>query len=206
MSEAVKDLVEVAQRLGGYGYFPATSGNLSIRESGETLRMRVSVSGIDKTRLTEGDLLLVDEHLQSTEQAARKPSAEAIVHVQLYQKSDAMCILHVHTISNNLITLRYDARGSIPLSGNELLKALGHWEEDARVNVPLVENYSDLTKLATAVAAAYDPAVPGVLVKQHGIYVLGRSVAEALRHLEAFEFLFSLTLQRAALTPLATAE
>lgn len=196
VSLTVKELVEVAHRLGAYGYFPATSGNLSIREPGDTLRMRVSVSGIDKARLSEADLLFVDENLMPYEKDARKPSAEAIVHVHLYQQSDAMCILHVHTLSNNLIAQRYEARGSVPLFGNELLKALGHWEDDARIEVPMVENYSDLNKLATAVAAAYNPEVPGVIVKQHGIYVVGRSVAETLRHLEAFEFLFALALKR----------
>ena len=40
-----------------------------------------------------------------------------------------------------------------------------------------------------------DDRAPGYLIRGHGLYTWGRDVAEALRHLEAFDFLFTCELE-----------
>ena len=83
----------------------------------------------------------------------------------------------------------------IDFSGIEMQKAFAGTTTHACARVlPIVENSQDMDELATAVIAARRPEVPAVLVRGHGIYAWGRSVAEAGRHLETCEWLSRLTL------------
>ncbi|MGM0876313.1 MAG: class II aldolase/adducin family protein [Bacillota bacterium] len=72
-----------------------------------------------------------------------------------------------------------------------MIKAFVIWKEDASLTIPIVENDANLPKLAEEIGRViHHPEVPGVLIKNHGIYVWGDSDFTAKRHLEAFEFLF----------------
>ncbi|WP_249713530.1 class II aldolase/adducin family protein, partial [Bacillus cereus] len=62
-----------------------------------------------------------------------KPSAETLHHTDLYQKTDAGCCLHVHTVNNNVISELYADEKQITVQGQEMIKALGLWEENASV-------------------------------------------------------------------------
>ncbi|QRF22310.1 methylthioribulose 1-phosphate dehydratase [Alicyclobacillus sp. TC] len=194
-NQAVESLLEIAHRCAQKGWLPATSGNLSVRLNGHPLSMAITRSGCDKACLKTEDIIVVDERMQVMSGYAGKPSAETSVHVGLYEKfPDIACILHVHTIFNNLLSERYfsisEGTGHISFAQHELLKALGHWEEKASINIPIVPNYANLERLGQAVTEAAYRDVPGVLVHRHGIYAYGESPEAALRHLEAFEFLF----------------
>jgi methylthioribulose-1-phosphate dehydratase len=181
---------ELADCLAKKGWLPATAGNLSVKVSENPLLFAITRSGADKQALTEQDVILVDEHQRVQGETSYRPSAETIVHVKLYEKFQCGSVLHVHTLYNNLVSQLYFERGSVRLSDHELLKALDHWEEGAFIEVPIVENYHNLEELGRAVEAAATPDVPGVLVRNHGIYVWGSTPEAAKRYLEAFEFLF----------------
>jgi methylthioribulose-1-phosphate dehydratase len=59
-----------------------------------------------------------------------------------------------------------------------------------------------MSRLAARVATwldSHDP-VPGYLIAGHGLYTWGGSVAETMRHLEAFEFLFQCELETRRVT------
>ena len=203
---AARTVCELARRIAARGWLPATSGNLSVRVEAEPLRFAITRSGADKQRLAAEDVILVDGECRAAgggEAAGRppfRPSAEAAVHARLYAAPDCGCILHVHTVFNNLVSRLFHRRGSAPFSGCELLKALGHWEERAAVRVPIVDNFHDLARLAQAVCDAREPGVPGVLVLDHGVYAWGRTADDALRHLEALEFLFEYRVRLASLS------
>jgi methylthioribulose-1-phosphate dehydratase len=181
---------ELADSLANKGWLPATAGNLSVKVSHNPLLFAITRSGADKQALTEQDVILVDEHQRVQGETSYRPSAETIVHVNLYRKFQCGSVLHVHTLYNNLVSQLYFQRGSVLLSDHELLKALDHWEEGAFVEVPIVENYHNLEELGRAVEEASTAHVPGVLVRNHGIYVWGPTPEAAKRYLEAFEFLF----------------
>lgn len=171
------------------GWLPATSGNLSVLVSADPMRIAITRSGADKQRLAQDDILLIDEEMRVVERSPYKPSAETSVHVELYRKFGCGSIVHVHTLYNNLMsTLELD-QGYVHVAGHELLKALGHWHEDAQIDIPIVPNYADLQRLGQAVAEAAIPDVPAVLVHAHGIYAWGENADAARRHLEAVEFL-----------------
>lgn len=215
--DAITDLRQLGDDFGRRGWLPATSGNLSVRLQADPLRFAITRSGADKQHLTDADVLCVDGRGQVVAATSRvddpphppyKPSAETVVHIELYQSIPCGCIVHVHTMFNNLVSQLHFKAGRVHLADHELLKALGHWAEGARIDVPIVENFADLPRLGQAVREAARPDVPGVLVRNHGIYAWGEDAFAARRHLEAFEFLFEYDIRirqaRAALAADAT--
>lgn len=199
-------LVEITAGFARRGWFPATSGNLSARISapGEPLLLIVSASGRDKEAMTAADFVLVDESLQPVESGLEAvasnaepcPSAETVVHARIYQATGCGCILHVHTVWNNLIAERCSSQGEVVLHDLEMIKGLDIWEEAAEIRVPVVENLFELPALAEAVVERMtDPRVPGILIRRHGLYAWGANPFEAKRHVEAFEFMFEYLLR-----------
>ncbi|MDD5559587.1 methylthioribulose 1-phosphate dehydratase [Candidatus Methylomirabilis sp.] len=203
---ALTALVEITVSFARRGWFPATSGNLSARVSapGEPLLLVVSASGRDKEAMTAADFVLVNESLQPVEpgfqlvgsKAVPRPSSETVVHARIYQATGCGCVLHVHTVWNNLIADRFSSQGAVVLRDLEMIKGLDIWEEAAEIRVPVVENLFKLPALAEAVAERItDPRVPGILIRRHGLYVWGANPFQAKRHIEAFEFMFEYLLR-----------
>lgn len=185
-------LVDVSQNFAAKGWFPATSGNLSIKLSHEPLLFGVTASGRDKENLQINDILFVDGDSKPIESTLLKPSAETLVHAEVYKKigGGAGSVLHVHTLYNNLLSEIYAADGKVTISDMELIKGLNIWEEGASIDIPIVENFADIPKLATEIGKRLDSRVPGVLIRKHGIYAWGEDVHAAKRHVQAFEFMF----------------
>ena len=167
---------------------PATSGNFSVRLPDG--RLVLTVSGRHKGKLTPDDLLLADADGRSLD--GRRPSAETQLHVQVYRRfPGARCVLHPHTVNATLLSRLH--AGRLVLQDYELLKAFsGVDSHDCAVTVPIFPNDQDIDRLAQVVDAymARHAAVHGYLIAGHGFYTWGSSVEDALRHVEAFEFLF----------------
>lgn len=194
--QARTTLVEITASFARRGWFPATSGNLSVRVSApdEPLLLVVSASGRDKEAMTAADFVLVDGSFQPVQpgvqpavsQAELRPSSETVVHVRIYEATGCGCVLHVHTVWNNLIAERFSSQGEVVLRDLEMLKGLDIWEEAAEIRVPIVENLFKLPVLAEAVAERMtDSRVPGILIRRHGLYAWGANPFEAKRHVEA---------------------
>lgn len=82
-----RELAEVKRELAERDWFPATSGNLSIKVSDVPLTFLVTASGKDKRKETDEDYLLVDQNGEPAESGhSLKPSAETLLHTYLYQK------------------------------------------------------------------------------------------------------------------------
>ncbi|WP_257351505.1 methylthioribulose 1-phosphate dehydratase [Pseudalkalibacillus decolorationis] len=188
-------LADVKDELAARDWFPGTSGNLSIKVQSEPLQLLVTASGKDKRKRTKEDFLLVDENCVPVEKTSLRPSAETLIHRKIYQLTDAVCCLHVHTIDNNVISELYSNEKSISFKGQELIKAFGLWQEDAEIVIPIVENVADIPTLTEEIAAQLGEGVYGVLIRNHGITVWGKSAFEAKKYLEAFEFLFTYHLK-----------
>lgn len=172
-------------------WFPGTSGNLSIKIQNAPLQFAVTASGKDKTKLSPEDYLVVDQDSRPVDETTLKPSAETLIHAVVYKSFPrAGACFHVHTVWNNLISELYFGQRAFSIQGQELIKGLGIWEENARITVPIVENFAEIPTLAAEIEKVITPEVPGVLIRNHGIYTWGGNDFEAKRHLEAFEFLF----------------
>ena len=70
------------------------------------------------------------------------------------------------------------------------------------MDVPVFPNTQDMPELAAWVEAKLDEQpMWGYLIDGHGLYAWGRDMAEARRHLEAFEFLLGCELELRTLKP-----
>lgn len=193
------ELADIKDELAARDWFPGTSGNLAIRVSDDPLEFLVTASGRDKRKRTVEDFVLVDADGRLVGEQTGKPSAETLLHVEVFNKTDATCSLHVHTVDNNVISELHATNGEVVFSGQEIIKALGYWEEDAIVRVPIIDNHADIPTLAAAFTRHIDSSAGAVLIRNHGITVWGETPAAAKRYLEAYEFLFSYTLKLRAL-------
>lgn len=194
MHDPVAALVAAGRTLAARGWTPATSGNLSVRaETG----FWVTASGPDKGNLTPEDILRVDAEGRPIG-VDRRPSAETWLHAALYERFPAIgSVLHVHSRSGTLLSRRVSG-DTLVLSGFELLKAFaGTVTHDVSLRVPVVDNSQDVPSIARAVAPLLDgpDLAPGYLIRGHGLYTWGATLPDALRHAEAFDFLFSCVLE-----------
>ena len=191
--QRAEELVEAGRYLYGRDMVPATSGNFSARLSDGTFA--VTVSGRHKGKLTVADIMRVDADGRSLD--GRRPSAETGLHTQIYARFPrARVVLHPHSVNATVLSMM--SSDSLLLQDYELLKAFpGVDTHDCCVRIPVFGNDQDIARLAATVDArlAGHCDAPGYLIRGHGFYTWGDSMEDALRHVEAFEFLFTCELR-----------
>lgn len=184
------------------GWTPATSSNFSMRLDPDHLA--ITVSGRDKGRLGRDDFMVVDLDGQGVATDAR-PSAETALHTSLYRRyPEVGCVLHTHSIAQTVASRLHAPDGHVEFAGYELQKAIaGQSSHEGSIRLPVLANSQDMAELSAAAEAALDadPAIRGYLIEGHGLYAWGRDLAEARRHLEAYDFLLSCELELRRLTP-----
>ncbi len=189
------DIIANVRELSQAGWTPATSSNFSERL--DDRHAAITVSGRDKGRLTVQDIMVVDFDGKAVG-SDHRPSAETLLHTQLYRRYPEIgCVLHTHSPVQTIASRLYAGAGHIRLEGYELLKAFhGNTTHDDSIDVPVFANTQDMPTLAAQVDALLDrKPLWGYLIDGHGLYAWGRDMAEARRHLEAFEFLFHCELE-----------
>lgn len=193
LQQATQDLITAGQQLYAQGMVPATSGNFSVRLDDATLA--VTVSGRHKGKLEKADIMQVSMQGESFDE--RRPSAETLLHTQIYARyPDAGVVLHPHSV--NATVLSRLCGEWLVLQDYELLKAFpGIESHDCTVRLPVFDNDQNIVRLAAKVDACLkdDSDLPGYLIRGHGFYTWGRDIDDALRHVEAFEFLFACELR-----------
>ena len=190
LSQLAQILIDNVRELAQAGWTPATSSNFSHRLDDQ--HAAITVSGKDKGRLIEDDIMVVDFDGQAVGRPLR-PSAETLLHTQLYRRfPEVGCVLHTHSPVQTVASRLYAAQGHIRLEGYELLKAFhGNSTHEMAIEVPVFANTQDMNVLSAQVDALLDQqCLWGYLIDGHGLYAWGRDMAEARRHLEAFQFLF----------------
>lgn len=193
LQQATRALIGAGQQLYAQGMVPATSGNFSMRLNDDTLA--ITVSGRHKGKLADADIMQVTMQGESLDQ--RRPSAETLLHTHIYARyHDANAVLHPHSV--NATVLSRLCGEWLVLQDYELLKAFpGIDSHEGTVRLPVFENDQNIARLAARVDACladYDD-LPGYLIRGHGFYSWGQNIDDALRHVEAFEFLFGCELQ-----------
>jgi methylthioribulose-1-phosphate dehydratase len=175
------------------GWVPATSGNFSARLPNGTIA--ITTSGKHKGNLQIEDIMLIDADANSLD--GKKPSAETGLHTALYKRlPNAKAILHPHSINAILVSRLF--KDEIVLEDYELLKALhGINTHETRVAVPIFANDQDISRLSHVVDNYLDSVTYcyAYIIAGHGLYTWGESIPEALRHLEALDYLFDCELR-----------
>lgn len=183
-----QELSELKKELTDRNWFPATSGNISIKVSDNPLTFLVTASGRDKTKTTPDDFLLVDQNGKPVLETDLRPSAETLLHTHIYNLTNAACVLHIHTTDNNVITNVYDQE--VVLCNQEIIKALNIWEEGASIRIPIIENHAHIPTLGEEFRKHIHEDAGAVLIRNHGITVWGKDGFDTKKRLEAYEFLF----------------
>ena len=204
LAERAREIVENTRELAALGWTPATSSNFSMRLDVRTVA--ITVSGKDKGKLTEDDIMVVDWEGKAVG-SEHRPSAETLLHTQLYRRyPDVNVVLHTHSRTQTIASRYFAAQGHVRLEGYELLKAFaGNTTHEAAIDVPVLPNSQDMNVLAAKIERlTYAGPLWGYLIDGHGLYAWGRDMPEARRHLEAFEFLFDCEMQLRRMHPLET--
>ena len=195
LRELAGEIIVNVRELSQLGWTPATSSNFSRRL--DDRHAAITVSGRDKGRLTETDIMVVDFDGQAVG-SDHRPSAETLLHTQLYRRfTEIGCVLHTHSPVQTVASRLYAGAGHVRLEGYELLKAfVGNTTHETELDLPVLPNTQDMHTLAAQVDALLDRGCMwGYLIDGHGLYAWGRDMAEARRHLEAFEFLLGCELE-----------
>ncbi|MDD2801938.1 MAG: methylthioribulose 1-phosphate dehydratase [Methylococcales bacterium] len=191
-SQVAQQLIDAGRFIDSKGWVPATSGNFSARLADGTIA--ITVSGKHKGRLQTDDIMRIDGNGDALD--GKTPSAETLLHTQLYQRFPAVhSVLHPHSLNATLVSRVF--KTEIVLENYELLKALsGISTHESRVVIPIFGNDQNIPRLAEQVAGYLDRQhTHAYIIDGHGLYTWGNSVQETLRHLEALDFLFECELK-----------
>jgi methylthioribulose-1-phosphate dehydratase len=182
------EIIEAGRFLYARGWSPATSSNYSTRLSAS--QALLTVSGKHKGQLGPDDVLATDLAGNSLE-PGKKPSAETLLHTQLYSwRPEIGAVLHTHSVNATVLS-RLTPGDSIEFEDYELQKAFsGVSTHESRVLVPIFDNDQDIARLAAKVQPWLEahPDCVGYLIRGHGLYTWGARMSDALRQIEAFEF------------------
>jgi len=212
VNEIVDELVSVARGFYGRGWLMGTSGNLSAVVQREPMRLAITASGVDKGELRPEQVLLVDENVRVLNEArtppgflttseltnkaaaANKPSDESLLHVRIVKERGAGAVLHTHSIWNTVFSDLYATEGGVRIDGYEMLKGLaGVKTHEHSEFLPIVDNSQDMASLANTISKTLNAHkfAHGILIKRHGLYSWGETLAHAKRHVEILEFLLA---------------
>lgn len=193
-TELSQSLVETGRFFYARGWVPATSSNFSVRLDEE--RALLTVSGRHKGKLTEADFLRVAIDSGFSLEAGKRQSAETLLHTQIYvREPDVGCVLHTHSMPATVLSRLTE--GVLLLEGYELAKAFpGVESHEASLSIPVFANDQDIPRLAAAVDGWINRhGLPvGYLIEGHGLYTWGETVDDAVRHVEALEFMLECEL------------
>jgi methylthioribulose-1-phosphate dehydratase len=183
------------------GLTPATSSNFSCRL--DARHAAITVSGRDKGRLTEGDIMVVDFDGNAGRQRfstlrGNPPPHAVVPALRRHRLRPAYPLAGTdHCIAPVFGARPRAARGLRTAQG---VRRQRHPRNPDRY--PGAANTQDMRTLAAQVDALLDrQCIWGYLIDGHGLYTWGRDMAEARRHLDAFEFLLGCELELMKLAP-----
>lgn len=200
-SELASNLSAVAKSFHARGWLLGTSGNLSAVARRDPLQLAMSPSGIDKGELTAAQVLAIDENARVVSEHGGKPSDESLLHIRVVQERGAGAVLHTHSVWNTIASDLHASEGGITIEGYEMLKGLqGVRTHEHSEWLPIIDNSQDMPALAELVGKTLDKhnAAHGFLLRRHGLYSWGDTLAQAKRHIEILEFLLE-TMGRTSL-------
>ncbi len=186
-------LADAASEFYRRGWVLGTSGNFSAVIGRAPLRFCVTASGLEKGNLDASSFLELSEGSEVV-RGSGNPSAEMRLHQTLYRLLPGTgAVMHTHSVWGTILSDHFFDSGAIQIEGYEMLKGLsGVTTHEHAERVPIIENSQDYEYLSREIERVVDEneGVHGIYLRRHGLYTWGKSIAEAKRHIEIFEFLF----------------
>ena len=176
-----------------------TAGNLSVRINDDSFL--ITASGKPKGQLSETDFVSIN--LPSGKQTdpahnlvlKNKPSAETSIHQAIYNLfPTANACFHIHSIDACLATQLHANENELLLPNLEMIKGFDVWDENPNVNLPLFDNYVNVSQISKEIEKRFannPPKIDALMIKNHGITVWGDSIQQAFNRVEILEFIMS---------------
>lgn len=186
--EERKQLVEYGKKLLDTGLTVGTGGNISLYDK-ETGYMAITPSGLDYYQIKEEDIVIMDLE-GNTIEGSLKPSSEHQMHSLVYKhRDDARAMIHTHALYATTIScLNID----LPAVDYLVAHAGGN-------NVRCAEYATYGTKQLAENALEAMEGRKAVLLANHGINVIGSTLAETFAITEQLEFCARLYWQAKAI-------
>jgi methylthioribulose-1-phosphate dehydratase len=211
--KTARQLAEIGRRMYARGWALGTSGNFSAVVSRRPLRLAITASSRPKGSLRVSDILECDDHGRVVGRRSGRPSAETRLHLEIVRRRRAGAVLHTHSVWSTMLSGQaasgpggQDGSGLL-IEGYEMLKGLtGVTTHEHREFVPVLENDQDMMRLAQRAGETLErhPGAHALLLRRHGLYTWGETLADAERHIEILEFLFE-TIGRTQARPVVSA-
>ena len=179
-------------------------GNFSAVVRRRPLLLAITASAQDKGKLRPSQVLQVDERgtVKGRGRTNLRPSAETLLHLEIVRHRGAGAVLHTHSVWGTVLSDAHAMRGGLEISGYEMLKGLsGVTSHEHREWVPIVENDQDMNRMSRHIGDTLErhPNAHGILLRRHGLYTWGDTLADAARHVEILEFLLEVVGRSASL-------
>jgi len=188
MNAQKQSVADCMNRLYTRGLTTTSGGNISVRISND--RILLTPSATDKGNMRADQIAKIG--MDGTNLSSRlKPSGEVSMHLEIYRRRpDLQAIVHAHPPMASVFTVC-----DVPL--NTRLIA----ESYAILGEPAIAPYAltGTDELAAAVADSLGTNGVCVLMKNHGVLTVGRSLLEAFDRMEVLENAARINLHAARL-------
>jgi L-fuculose-phosphate aldolase len=179
-----EQVIEIGKKLVDYGLVVATWGNISCRDLKKN-QFIITPSGMPYHELKPGDLVTLNAEGGVVE-GKRKPSTEALLHLEIYQaRPDVAAVIHTHSSSACAFAV---VQEPIPPVLEEAAQLIGGPVEVARYAMP---GSRELARNGVKALENRNAA----LLANHGVVGVGRSLNEALTVVLLVEKLAKVFLQ-----------
>lgn len=189
LNQLKDEMVQVIRSYHLKGWSPATSTNYSFKD--EDGQIWVSRSGIDKSQMRTEDFMSVNTDGEaSPEYIGVKPSAETVIHCVIYKLfPDVRFILHSHGVFPVILSSKLT--NELIVQGYEIQKGFeGVDTHEVKCIIPILQNNQEMSYFKQELANKKTQLNHGCfIIKRHGTYAWGSSLAEAKRHLETLDYI-----------------
>jgi methylthioribulose-1-phosphate dehydratase len=199
MADERDELIRAGRLFDRRGWVEGTGGNLSARAAAGGFW--ITASGSHKGELTREDFVRVDIDgtLLETGAPGRRPSAEVAIHQTVYRLfPQTGAVYHVHSTEANVVSL-FSNGPMLRLAPLEVLKGFRVMEDNPRVEIPLLPNWSNVAQIAAdmhaRLANSPPPRIPAALIRLHGITVWGPDALTARHYVELLEYILRFMVQ-----------
>ena len=204
---AARDLTAVGRRFYARGSVLGTSGNFSAVSVGVPCGWRSRRAPSTRARCERKDISQVDERGAAVGRAAAEPSAETLLHVVIVSARGRRRLAHAFGLEHDPVGRAARIATASRSTASRCSRGSMASDPRAREWMPIVDNEQDMTKTRGESSARRRRTSrrARVLLRRHGLYTWGETLADAERHVEILEFLFE-TIGRSATLSTLTKE
>lgn len=202
-------LCDLCRQFYNKGWVSGTGGGISFKVD-QDLAL-IAPSGVQKEQIKPEELFLLE--LKEKPQIIFQPnnlqiSACTNIFIKIYLNRPSVgAIIHSHSI-NAVLLSKINPAETVSFAKYEMLKGLDGGKYSETHTIPILDNVEYECDLAEAVGQTVldYPKAHAVLVRDHGVYILGKNVNQAKIHAECYDYLFEAqikekSLQALGLTP-----